>query len=102
MVDSGSTNTHMGKQLAEKRGLYILPKEGSVPLADKQKAIISGEVVVDIEIGGHKHKGVVVNVIDNLFIDLIIGKDILKRHKKVTMQFDGPEEELVAYGALSW
>ena len=94
MVDSGSTNTHMSKQLAQKRGLYILPKEGSVPLADNQKAIISGEVVVDIEVGGHKHSGVVVNVIDNLFIDVIIGKDILKRHNKVTMQFNGPEEEL--------
>ena len=61
----------MSKQLAEKRGFYILPKEGSVPLADKKMATISGEVVVDIEMGGHKYSNVVVNVIDNLFIDLI-------------------------------
>ena len=54
----------------------ILPKEGSVPLADKKMATISGEVVVDIEMGGHKYSNVVVNVIDNLFIDLIVGKDI--------------------------
>ena len=95
MVDSGSTNTHMSRDCAERRNLYILPKAGSVPLANNQKASISGEVVVNIEIGGHMHTGVVVNVIDNLFIDLIVGKDILKRHKTVTMKFDGPEGELV-------
>ena len=33
--------------------------------------------------------------INNLFINGIVSEDILKKHKTVMMQFDGPEEELV-------
>ena len=95
MIDSGSTHTHISKALAEQRQLFILPKKGSIPLADNKKARIVGEVVVNVEISGHKHNAVVANVIDDLFIDMIVGKDILKKHKKVTMQFDGPGDELV-------
>ena len=95
MIDSGSTFTHISKKLAEQRQFFILPKKGSIPLADNQKARIVGEVVINLEIGGHTHNSVVANVIDDLFIELIVGKDILQKHKKVTMQFDGPGEELV-------
>ena len=95
MIDSGSTYTHISKSLAEQRQLFILPKKGSIPLADNTKARIVGEVVINLEISGHKHNAVVANVIEDLFIDLIVGKDILKRHKKVVMQFDGPGDELV-------
>ena len=95
MIDSGSTYTHISKKLAEERQLFILPKVGSIPLANNQKAKIVGEVVISLEIGGHTHNSVVANVIEDLFIELIVGKDILKKHKKVTMQFDGPGDELV-------
>ena len=37
----------------------------------------------------------IVEVIDKLFVDIIIGKDILKKYKKVTFNFKGPQNELV-------
>lgn len=41
------------------------------------------------------YTNIIVEVIKNLFVDLIIGKDILCRYKNVTFKFDGPEDELI-------
>ena len=101
MVDSGSISTFIDKSVAERLNLYIIPKSKSVALADpSHKANIIGEVVVDVCLNNHIHSGIVVEVIDSLFIDMIVGKDILKKHRKVTFNFQGPKNELVI-GALS-
>lgn len=73
----------------------MIPKNRTVSLADpNQQAKIIGEVVINITINGTEHSGIVVEVIDHLFIDLIIGKDILTEHEKVILNFKGPRKQL--------
>ena len=101
MIDSGSSGTFMSKSAAKKLKLYVIPKNDEVPLADSnQTGKIIGEVVIDLEVNGCVYKSVVVEVLKDLFIDLLIGRDFLRRHKRVVLQFGGPEEDLVL-GAVS-
>ena len=96
MIDSGSDKTYMKTSAANKLKLFIIPLNKSVPLADLNiKADIRGEVVTDIELNGHLHEGIVVEVMDNLCVDLLVGKDLMKKHKKVVLNFNGPRDELV-------
>ena len=37
----------------------------------------------------------ILEVIKDQFIDIVIGKDILKKHNKVIMKFNGPGDELI-------
>ena len=83
MIDSSSISTFTDKSIATKLKLPIIPKSKIISLANPDlKANITGEVTIDITLNNIKHNSVVVEVIDKLFIDIIIGKDILKKHKK--------------------
>jgi len=96
MVDSGSSGTFINKLAAQKSNLFIIPKSRTIPLADKRSvAKIIGEVVINVEINGHKHRGVVAEVIKDLCTDIIIGRDIQRKHRRVVLNFNGPKEDLV-------
>ena len=80
--------------------LYIIPKHGTVPLAgNNQRAKIIGEVVINIEINGKTHHGIVCEVIEDLCVDFIIGRDRMQKHRRVVFNFNGPEDDLII-GAL--
>ena len=96
MIDSGSISTFIDKSITNKLKLPIIPKSKIISLANPDlKANIIGEVTTDITLNNIKHNSVVVEVKDKLFIDIIIGKDILKKHKKVTFKFNDSENELI-------
>ena len=96
MIDTGSSDTFIDEAHSKKLNLVIFPKERTIPLADKKHvAKIVGEVIIDIEVNGVKHVKVAVEVIKNLCTDIIIGRDILKEHKRVVLNFNGPRDELV-------
>lgn len=96
MVDSGSVGTFISKNTARKLKLFVIPKLKTVALADpNHHAKIIGETVVDISLNGKNHHAMTVEVIKDLFTDMIVGKDFLKQYKTVTLKFDGPREELV-------
>lgn len=96
MIDSGSSSTFIKQSAAEKLNLFIIPKSRTIPLADNNLvAKIIGEVVINIEFNGREHRGVVAEVIKDLCTDIIIGKDTLKKHKRVIFNFNGSKEDLV-------
>ena len=99
MVDSGSSFSFISKKTANRLKLYILPKADEISMADPTfKASIIGQVVMDITINGKLYTGLVVHVMKSLITELIIGKDFLKKHKKVTFEFGGDEDPIV-FGA---
>ena len=101
MIDSGSVRTFISKKTAKNLNLLILPKQETIRLADQnQHATIIGEAVVDLCLHNRLHSGIVVEVMKDLFIDLIVGKDLLRKYEKVTFKFDGPRKELIV-GAIS-
>ena len=101
MIDSGSVSTFIDKSVSQRLKLNFLPKSKTFAFADlNQTAKITGEVVIDVQLNSHTHSRIHVKVIDNLFVELIVGKDIMKEHRKVTFNFQGPRDELMI-GALS-
>ena len=96
MVDSGSSSTFIKKSVANKLNLYIIPKNRTIPLADSNLvAKIVGEVVINIEVNGREHRGVVAEAIKDLCTDIIIGKDTLKKHRRIIFNFNGSQEDLI-------
>ena len=96
MIDSGSSSTFIKQSVAKKLKLFIIPKNRTIPLADNNLvARIIGEVVINIKFNGREHRGVVAEVIKDLCTDIIIGKDTLKKHKRVIFNFNGSKEDLV-------
>ena len=101
MIDSGSSDSYIRESAASNMNLCIFPKQKTVPLADKKSvASIIGEVIVDIEVHGRTHKQVVLEVIKDLCSSVIIGRDILGKHRRVVLNFNGPQDDLVI-GAIS-
>ena len=85
MVDSGSVRTFISKNIAKELNLFIIPKQKTIALADAtQHAKIIGETIVDISQENKMHSGEIVEVIKDLFIVIMIQKDILKKCNKVT------------------
>ena len=96
MIDTGSSDTFMNLAVAQKRKLLIFKKNRVIPLADKKHvATITGEVIVDIELNGRLHKNVVVELVKDLCTEVIIGRDVLRKHKRVVLNFNGPDDDLV-------
>ena len=96
MIDSGSCSTFINKNAAEKLKLIVSLRSKSVSLAYPTcKAQVIGEVVDDLNLDSHLYSGVVMEVLDCLFINVIIWKDIFEKHKKVTPKFYGSKDELI-------
>ena len=94
LMDSGADLNFMDLLAAKRRNLMILPVNKTIQLANSQLSDVIGEAIVDVEINGKLYKGLVVQIMKNMFVDLILGKEFLKRHKSVTFHFDGSEESL--------
>ena len=95
MIDSGSVSTFINFSTAKKLNLLIFPKQKTLSLADDhQKARIVGEVIVNVTLENNIFNNFVMEVMENLFTDVIVGKDLLKNFEKVTFKFGGPKQEL--------
>ena len=72
-------------------GLKIRVKPyGNVSLADKrQKTKIKGKVVACVKIGEKVNHNVQFTLLDDLVAEIIVGLDLLKKHKSVTLEFNG-------------
>ena len=93
---SGRVGTFVSKNIAKELNLIIIPKQKTIALADlTQDAKIIGETIVDISLENKTHSGVIVEVIKDIFTDIIIGKEIIKKYNKVTSKFNGQGTELV-------
>ena len=93
MIDSGSYSIFINNA-GEKLKLILSPRSKSLFLADPTcKAQVIGEVVVDLTLdlfvfrcgdGGMR-----------LFVNVIIEKGSLQKHKQVTLKFSGSKDELI-------
>ena len=87
----------MDTKCAKMMGLKIRVKPyGNVSLADKrQKTKIKGKVVADVIIGEKINHNVQFTLLDGLVAEIIVGLDLLKKHKSVTLEFNGASKPLV-------
>ena len=90
LKDSGSDISFISQKLVNQLNLFVIPTKNSVKLADRTpSSSIIGEVVIDVVINNKPYAGLTVSVMRNLCVDLLMGKDFMKKHKSVTFQFDG-------------
>ena len=94
MIDSGSKGSFISKKAAARLDLLILPTSDPISLADNSRVDTIGEVVVDITLNGKLYQGFVLSVMNKLVSEMILGTDFLCKHKKVTFEFNGPEEPI--------
>ena len=67
--------------------MFIIPVSKPISLADPSfTSKTVGEVVVDIVINDKLYKGFILSVLKSLVSEVIMGKDFLKRHKKVVFE----------------
>ena len=77
VIVSGSCLKIINKNAAEKLKLIVSTRSKSVSLADPTcKVQVIGKVIVDLTLDSNLYSGVVMEVLDCLFVDVIIGKDI--------------------------
>ena len=101
MLDSGSDRTYMKTSIANKLKLYIIPKNKTVKLADDNtSATIRVDVVINLKFNSTIHESIVLELIDDLCVEILVGKDVMMKHKKIILNFNGSKEELVV-GATS-
>ena len=69
MINSGSGGTFINNVIAQKLNSFIIPNSRTIPLTDKESfAKIIGEVVINVNIHGHEHRGIVAGVIKDLWL----------------------------------
>ena len=98
LLDTGASDCFMTTKLAKRLGLKINNVfDGKVALADKDlKSKIMGKARADLVLGNEKFlcKNVEFTLLNNLVKDVIIGLKVLKKHKSITLDFDGNNRPL--------
>ena len=98
LLDTGASDCFMTTKLAKRLGLKINNVfDGKVALADKDlKSKIMGKARADLVLGNEKFlcKNVEFRLLNNLLKDVIIGLKVLKKHKSITLDFDGKNRPL--------
>ena len=97
LLDTGASENFMGTRCAKMMGLKIKDNPyGNVSLADrKQKTRIRGKVAEDVKIGEKVNHNVQFTLLDSLVAEIIVGLVLLKKHKSVTLEFNGTLKPLV-------
>ena len=97
LVDSGSSNSFLDHKTASNLGLRITDfATRSISMASNScTSKTLGTVTVTLQMAGHKHVDVNLQIIKDLCCDVIVGHDILKRHGKLVINFGGSDPALI-------
>ena len=101
LIDTGSTLTHVNKEYAKKYKLEKHLEANEISMAvNGNRSQSSHYCIVSIKLQGRIYKQVKLIVLDNLFVDVILGQEFLEKHQHVQINFEGSEPSL-KLGALS-
>ena len=89
LIDSGSTESYINSIVVSNLGLTLNNTEQqNVRMASKSHIVSTlGTVSTDLELAGHTHKNIKLQVMENLCTDVIIGHDVLNQHEKLILYF---------------
>jgi len=87
LLDTGSDKTFLSKDLANSLLIRCKLVRRSILLADNSRLQISGKAIVTVEWDGRIYD-VEVNVVNSLVAPMVLGMDVLRRHKSVTLNFN--------------
>ena len=96
LVDSGSTSSSfIDKLLVHQFNIKVISAKGEISSANSSlTSKIEGEGVINFTLTNCVYENIKVLVMGNLFADIILGQDFMKRHKTVVLTFNGKEPTL--------
>ena len=96
LVDSGSTSSSfIDKLLVHQFNIKVISAKGEIFSANSSlTSKIEGEGVINFTLTNCVYENIKVLVMGNLFADIILGQDFMKRHKTVVLTFNGKEPTL--------
>ena len=100
LFDTGSTNSHVSENVANRLNLEIFPEEKSVGLAIKGHTSNSiGKCEAEIELKDRKYANVCLSVLQGLLTDVVLGQDFMQQHEGINIHFGG-DKPILELGAL--
>ena len=91
LIDTGSSGSFISKCFVDKLGVVVHERNDTITLASGNHVSKTlGACKVNITLNNHNLENVHLLVIDKLCCDIIIGHDVLCKHEKLTIQFNGP------------
>nr|XP_045611481.1 uncharacterized protein LOC123766425 [Procambarus clarkii] len=95
LIDIGSSENFIHKNIAEQSGLLIYPDNGAVSMATVSfSSKFLGQCSVDLELQGETYHGVNLKVLPDLCADVILGHNFLQNHSVLEMAFGGDRPPL--------
>nr|XP_045624310.1 uncharacterized protein LOC123774202 [Procambarus clarkii] len=90
LIDTGSSENFIHKNIAEQSGLLVYPDNGAVSIATVSfSSKFLGQCSVDLELQGETYHGVNLKVLPDLCADVISGHNFLQNHFVLEIAFEG-------------
>ena len=101
LLDTGAKNNHINKNFCRRLKINVCDSDcTSVGLAVQGASVETrGSCSANVSLQGRKYKDVSFLVMDGLLWDVILGREFLGQHEKVSFMFGGPQSSL-QIGAL--
>ena len=91
LIDTGSSESFINKNFVDKLDVDVLPCRNIIAMASESHVSETlGKCSVSILLNGQCLENVQLMVIKDLCCDIILGHDVLRKHGKLVMNFDGP------------
>lgn len=95
LVDTGSSESFIHSNIAQELGLKLYPCPHDITMADTSLTMkVTHYCVENISIDKRNYSDTKLLVMNNLCENLILGRDFLKRHKSLNVEFGGKEPAL--------
>ena len=99
LIDCGSSDNFIHPKVAAKLNLPIQHCNSNATMASSQlTSRISGKVLVNFQINEHLYETIHLYVMENLYMDVILGLKFQCLHESVTLKFGGTKPPLVICG----
>jgi len=95
LIDMGSTMNHIDKNFATRHNLKIHLENNEIIMAvTGSRSQSDCYCMASIEMQARCYKQVKLVVLDNLFVDVILGRQFLKQHQNLQINYQGKEPPL--------
>ena len=96
LIDTGSSKSYIRASLADQFGVEKIPMNFRVSMAQSSNVCEVTQVCkVDLKLFHFDYSQVSLFVMEELCVDILLGKDFMKQHKRVTFEFGGKKADLV-------
>jgi hypothetical protein len=95
LIDTGSTDSFIHEKFVNKMGLHVSPGQLTIRTAASAIAKTTGVVTLSqLDVEGFTYNNFQMSVLPGLSHEVIIGHDLLSKHKNLVVKFNGDKEDM--------